>query len=41
MDNSTKDKLKEIRKELVDAHMDYDKRLNKVWEELNKLLKYD
>jgi L-rhamnose mutarotase len=41
MDDFTKDKLREIRKELVEAHMEYDKRLNKVWEELNKLLKYD
>ena len=41
MDDFTKNKLKELKKEIVNAHSDYGKRMDKVMEELNKLLKYD
>lgn len=33
------DFIKEIRKELVDAHLEYDKKLSAIWEKLNKYIK--
>lgn len=33
------DLLKEIRRELVDAHLEYDKKLSAIWEKLNKYIK--
>jgi hypothetical protein len=31
--------LKELRKELIEAHLEYDKKLNNIWVKLNKMIK--
>lgn len=33
------DFIKEIRKEMVNAHSEYDKKLSAIWEKLNKYIK--
>ena len=33
------DLIKEIRREMVNAHLEYDKKLSAIWEKLNKYIK--
>lgn len=33
------DFIKEIRREMVNAHLEYDKKLSAIWEKLNKYIK--